>query len=92
MDEDAGLFGELMPDLARAPRLRPDRIVVLARDGDEAEIANRRTQSSRAALDHDDGKAPAYRGERAGKANDACADDGQIIFVRAFAHATLYCL
>ncbi|WPE19238.1 hypothetical protein ShzoTeo12_04020 [Shinella zoogloeoides] len=75
---DAGLSGDLRPDIAGAAGPCPMLASLLAGNGDEAEIADRGADGPGVALDDGDPLALAGRGERRAEPDDAGADDDEI--------------
>ena len=83
LDRDAGLRRNIRPDVAGAPRALPSFAARLARDGDEAEIADRGAVGAAVALDDDDAFAQPRRRVSVRKSQNTRADDRQIV---ALAH------
>lgn len=78
-DVDPGLVGDLLPDVAGAHRALPALAGLLAGYGHEAEVADRGAVGLGIAVDDDDALAAPRRRQRVGEADDAGADDGQIV-------------
>ena len=79
VDVDAGLGGDLRPDVAGAAGAAPGDAGGLAGDGDEAEIADRGAGCLGVAVQHGGAQAAAAGGERMGEADDAGPDDGHVV-------------
>ncbi len=75
---DPGLGRDSGPDVARSPGQGPALAALLARNGDEAEIADRRAVGAGIAVDDHDALARLGRGEGVGEADNSRADDGQV--------------
>ncbi len=67
----------------------PARARLLARDGDEAEIADRGTVGLGVAVDHDDALAAPRRRQGMGEAADAGADDREVVGPRRHARSSV---
>ena len=86
LDPDAGRRRQLGPDVTRAHGASPALALLLPRDGDEAEIADRGTIGLRVALDHRHLQSAPRRRERMSEPADARPDNGQIEFVEGRGH------
>ena len=78
-DGDAGFFSHLCPDIPRLPRHGPAIAGLLARDGDETEIAHRSAIGLRIAVDDNDTLAALGRRMRVRQADDTGTGNGEII-------------
>ena len=75
---DAGLGGDLRPDIAAAHRATPAVAGLLAGDGNEAEVAHRGAVGLGVAIDHHDFQSASGGGQRMRQADNAGADHRKI--------------
>ncbi len=78
-DVDAGLRGDVLPYLARTPSPPPCVARTLAGDGDEAEVADGGSDTGGILVDHAHRQAAAGGGVGMRQADDAGADDDQVV-------------
>ncbi len=88
-DRDAGLGRDLGPDVPRPHGPSPALTRLLARDRDEAEVADRRTVGLGVAVDHDDALAAPCRRQGVGQAADAGPDDREVEGPRRHARSSV---